>query len=161
MDAASTTPTSMTLADQIASGAIRARIILPGVPTPTVPDAAEALGVSAEQIIKSLLFTTRSGELVLAVATGDSRIDRKRLAAEIGARDVKLAAPDTVLGATGYAAGGTPPVGHRTPVQVLIDQRVMRLDVAYGGGGRVDALLEIAPTEICRVTGARVVDIAS
>jgi Cys-tRNA(Pro) deacylase len=144
----------------IERGDLAARIILPGVPTPTVPDAAAALNVAPAQIVKSLLFAAKSGELVLAVLTGDTRADRKRVAAEIGVRDVSLAAADVVLSATGYAAGGTPPVGHTTSIPVIIDERVLEWPVVFGGGGRDDALLEIAPDEIVRVTGARVVRIA-
>lgn len=143
----------------IESGKITACLILPGVPTPTASAAAAALGVAAGQIIKSLLFTARSGELVLAIASGDTRIDRKRLAVEIGALDVSLASPETVLRATGYAVGGVSPVGHVTIVPVIMDERVLAWSVVYGGGGRVDALLEITPAEIRRVTGAKVVGI--
>ena len=46
----------------IADGAIDAEIIAPGVPTPTVPDAARALGVMDRQIVKSLLFAAKDVE---------------------------------------------------------------------------------------------------
>ena len=43
----------MSLEQLIASGSVQARLIYPGVPTPTVPDAAQALGVSTGEIVKS------------------------------------------------------------------------------------------------------------
>jgi Cys-tRNA(Pro) deacylase len=157
--ASASASTRTKLEELIEAGEIIARMIAPGVPTPTVPDAAAALGVEAGQIVKSLLFVTKTDDAVLAIACGDSRVDRKRLALALGATDVKMATPEVVLSVTGYAAGGTPPVGHITNVPVVVDARVMRWPVVYGGGGQVDALLEITPQEICRVTGARVVDI--
>ena len=61
---------------------------------------------------------------------------------------------------TGYPVGGVAPVGHAEPVPVVIDQAVMRLPVAYGGGGADEVLLEIEPFAILRLTGATVADIA-
>jgi uncharacterized protein len=144
----------------VATGEIDAEIIEPGVPTPTVEDAAEALGVSPEQIIKSILCVDSEGHAVLAVVGGTSRVDRDRLAEVAGTGRLKLAAPDVVLTRTGYPAGGTPPVAHVKPVQVVIDTRVMALREVIGGGGRIDTLLRIRPDEIVRVTGATVAAIA-
>ncbi|HMM43197.1 MAG TPA: YbaK/EbsC family protein [Thermomicrobiales bacterium] len=144
----------------IARGEIDARLIEPGVPTPTAPDAAAALGVEPGQIIKSLLFTDGDGGVVLAILSGASRVDRARLAATTGHRRLKMAPADVVLARTGYPAGGTPPVGHIEPLPVVLDARVAAMAVVYGGGGRVDSLLEIRPGEILRVTGATVADIA-
>lgn len=143
----------------IESGELDARLIEPGVPTPTVPDAAAALGVEPDQIIKSLLFAARDGRVVLAIVTGASRVDRARLAAVAGLERVKMAAAEVVLTKTGYPAGGTPPVGHTMPLTVVVDSRVTQLSVVYGGGGRVDSLLQIRPAEILRVTDATVADI--
>lgn len=148
------------LEEAIARGELDAELVWPGVPTPTVRDAARALGVTDDQIIKSLLFQTPDGRVVLAVASGPTKVHRKRLAALVDARDVRLAAADVVLERTGYPAGGTAPVIHATPLDVIVDARVLSLPVVYGGGGKVDALLRIRPEEIVRVTGARVADIA-
>lgn len=143
----------------IVSGRVDAELVLPGVPTPTVPSAAEALGVSEAQILKSLLFVAPDGQVVLAVACGTTRVDRTALASVVGVERLKLAPPELVLERTGYQAGGTPPVGHVTAVDVVVDTRVMELSTGYGGGGKVDALLRITPAEIVRHTQAKIADI--
>jgi Cys-tRNA(Pro) deacylase len=158
-DDGASTATSL-LEQLILNGSIDAELIEPGVPTPTVPDAARALGVEERQIIKSLLFAAKSGDLVLAVLCGSSKVSRQRLRAVTGLSGVELADPAVVLQRTGYPAGGTPPVGHLSKLDVVIDAGVMELPVVYGGGGRVDALLRIRPVEIVRVTQAKVADIA-
>ncbi len=145
---------------QIARGEIDARLIAPGVPTPTVSDAAAALGVEPARIIKSLLFTDGDDGVVLAILSGASRVDRARLAGFSGHQRLKMAPAELVLARTGYPAGGTPPVGHIEPLAVVLDARVAAMPVVFGGGGRVDTLLEIRPAEILRVTGAMVADIA-
>ncbi len=143
----------------IREGAINATIIEPGVPTPTVPDAARALGVEERQIIKSLLFQAKTGDVVLAVLAGASRVRRQRLRDVTGLRGLEMADPATVLERTGYPAGGTPPVGHVTTFPVVIDAGVLELPVVFGGGGRIDSLLRIGPREIVRVTQATVAQI--
>jgi prolyl-tRNA editing enzyme YbaK/EbsC (Cys-tRNA(Pro) deacylase) len=148
------------LVQALATGIIDAELIRPGVPTPTVPDAAAALGVTNQQILKSLLFTAPDGYVVLAIACGSTRVDPARLADVVGAASLRLASPAMVFDRTGYPAGGIPPVGHATIIDVVIDRAVMDIDVAFAGGGDVDLLLRITPQEIVRVTGARVADIA-
>lgn len=140
---------------------VDADLLTPGVPMPTVPLAAAAIGVAEDRIIKSLLFRDSRGELVLAIASGTARIDRALLAAATGLDRPRLADPATVLAATGFPAGGVAPVAHATPVRVVIDRRAAALDVVYGGGGTEDALLRISPRDIIRLTGAEVVDIAA
>jgi uncharacterized protein len=155
-----TSETASLLERMIADGAIEAEMIEPGVPTPTVPDAAKALGVEERQIIKSLLFSAKSGDVVLAVLSGASRVNRQRLRDVSGLRGLEMAAPSVVLERTGYPAGGTPPVGHVNPLNVVVDAGIQDLPVVFGGGGRIDSLLRITPHEIVRVTNATLAPIA-
>jgi Cys-tRNA(Pro)/Cys-tRNA(Cys) deacylase len=145
----------------IADGTVNAELVEPGVPTPTVSAAAAALGVAESHILKSLLFVAPDESVVLAVACGASRVDSDRLASVHGHRRLRLAPPEVVLSRTGYPAGGTPPVCHTTPIDVVVDSAVMEVETAFAGGGRINALLRIEPGEIVRVARAAVADITS
>jgi Cys-tRNA(Pro) deacylase len=138
----------------------RARLHAPGVPMPTVPLAAAAIGVAPEEILKSLLFVSSTGAAVLAIAAGTGRVNRAKLAAACGFGKLAMADAATVQRVTGYPVGGVAPVGHAEPIPVVIDLAVMRLPMAYGGGGTEDVLLEIEPNAIRRLTGATVAEIA-
>jgi len=144
------------LATFLATSGIDAAIIAPGVPMPTVPLAAAAIGVSPEAILKSVLFRDRNGAFVLAIARGPSRFDVARLATVAGLGALRLADAPTVLAVTGYPVGGVPPVGHRGQVQTVLDSRAAALPIAYGGGGAPDLLLRIQPLDVVRLTGATV-----
>jgi Cys-tRNA(Pro) deacylase len=154
-------PTGEALVAYLRDCGVDAELLAPGVPMPTVPLAAAAIGVTEDQIIKSLLFRDSHGNLVLAIASGAARIDRGLLAAATGLDRPKLADPATVLAATGFPAGGVSPVAHATPVRVVIDRRAAALKVVYGGGGAEDVLLKISPRDIIRLTDAEIVDITS
>jgi prolyl-tRNA editing enzyme YbaK/EbsC (Cys-tRNA(Pro) deacylase) len=127
---------------------IENQLLRPGVPMPTVPLAAQAIGVDEEQILKTLLFRDRAGTLVRVIASGPSRIDLDRLA-QLGSLDrPKLARPDIVLEATGWPAGGVAPVGSRIPLQTYVDRGVLDWPRVFGGGGTEDTLIDLAPADI-------------
>jgi uncharacterized protein len=147
------------LADAIAAGELDAELLYPSAPTPTVPAAAAALGVAEDQILKTLVFVARDGSVVLAIASGTSRVSRRRLSEVTGLSGLQLAAPNVVLERTGYKAGGVPPVCHRSRLTTVVDRRVAEAAVLFGGGGSDRAMLRIQPAEIIRVTGATVADI--
>ncbi len=135
---------------------VDAEILMPGVPMPTVPLAAAAIGVAESRILKSLVFATTDGRLVLAIVAGPARVDRARLAAAAGLPSLRLADPAVVLAATGYPAGGVAPIAHLTPIPVIVDTEAAALDIAYGGAGIEEALLRIAPADIVRLTNATI-----
>jgi Cys-tRNA(Pro) deacylase len=140
---------------------IAAKIIPLSVRTATVADAADALGVAAEQIIKSLVFRIDEAPL-LVINNGLARVDRKKLAAVtgVGRKRVKFASPEQALSITGYGVGAMPPFGHRTRLRTIVDAAVMELDEIYGGGGSIDAMMRLTPDELVRVTCSEVVDIS-
>ena len=154
-------PTVAALARYLRVNGVDAEIVAPGVPMPTVPLAAAAIGVRPEQILKSLLFMDRHGVCVLAIACGTGKVRPAKLAAAAALDRPRLADAETVLRVTGYPAGGVAPVGHATSVRVLLDRRAAALEVAYGGGGAEDLLLRIRPADIVRLTSAEIVDLAA
>jgi prolyl-tRNA editing enzyme YbaK/EbsC (Cys-tRNA(Pro) deacylase) len=135
---------------------IENRLLRPGAPMPTVPLAAQAIGVDEQQILKTLLFRDRAGLLVRVIASGTSRIDLDRLA-QLGSLDrPKLARPEIVLETTGWPAGGVAPVGSRIPLRTYVDRGVLDWPRVFGGGGTEDTLIDLAPADIISLDLAEV-----
>jgi prolyl-tRNA editing enzyme YbaK/EbsC (Cys-tRNA(Pro) deacylase) len=130
--------------------------------TPTVGDAARAVGTTPERIIKSVLFLA-DGAPVLVIANGLARVDYKRVAdyLNLSRKRVKLADAEAVLAITGFAVGTVPPFGHPTRLRTLIEASVLEQPEVYGGGGAMDALLRIMPAEIVRATQAEIVSVVA
>ena len=123
--------------------------------TRTAADAAAAIGCSVAQISKSLIFRTReTNRPVLVVASGANRVDEKRVAAEIGER-ITRADADFVREATGFAIGGVPPVGHATPPITLIDEDLFRHATIWAAAGTPNAVFQLTPERLERLTGGR------
>lgn len=142
---------------------VSARLVVPGVPTPTVPEAAAALGVASEQVLKSLVFLVESVP-TLVIAAGEDRIRYPALAAAfgVGRRQVRMASPEEALAITGYEVGAMPPFGHLQTLQTLVDaRRVIPGRLVYAGGGTRAALLELTTDTLLQVTAARSLDLTS
>jgi prolyl-tRNA editing enzyme YbaK/EbsC (Cys-tRNA(Pro) deacylase) len=144
---------------------IHARLISGVGHTPTVPAAAEVLGVETDQIIKTLLFVLDGDDkadqvppAVVVIGNGENRISKKALSEHfrLNPKRVKLAPAATVIDLLGYPPGGVPPFGHRTAVPVILDQNVVALrerydDRIFGGGGDDHAMLELTVSDLLRI----------
>ena len=146
--------TSQNLQQFINSNSVQAQIVHLAVPTLTVADAAEALSVVPEQIIKSVLFLA-DGEPVLVIAGGTKRIGWKTLADYLGVsrRRLKTAKPEQVLAIAGYVVGSVPPFGHQGKIRTIVETAVTQQSTIFGGGGDTNALLKLTVAELQRVVG--------
>ncbi len=151
---------SQTVEEFIAARGLRARVLRLHASTRTVEDAARELGTDATHIAKTLLAHLADGRFVVAILRGDTRLDRRKLCRAAQARAMTLAKADEVLEVTGHPVGGVPPFPLKTDLAVFIDRRVLAVETVYGGGGEVDALVEVPTAELLAVTGGQVVDLA-
>ena len=89
--------------------------------TRTCIEAANSIGCEVGQIVKSLIFQGKtSGQPVLIVASGNNRINEKKMKQYLGEA---VSRPDAkyVQETTGFAIGGIPPVGHINKLTCFID----------------------------------------
>ncbi len=151
---------SVELTAFIAAQSIPAEIVRLEVETLTVAEAAEALGVTPEQIIKSVLFLA-DGEPALVIANGLSRIAWKGLADYLGVsrRRLKTANAEKVQEITGYVVGSVPPFGHKEQIRTIVERSVYDQAVVYGGGGEIDALMRLETAVLRRIVGDETADL--
>lgn len=129
--------------------------------TRTATDAAAAVGCAVAQIVKSLVFrSVVSDEPVLVLVSGADRVDEALLAEVVG-EAVEQATGKFVRERTGYAIGGVPPVGHAQPVVTYLDEHLLDHPLVWAAAGTPRAVFSIAPSELVRITSARVVAVAT
>ena len=138
---------------------VEVEFVAPGVPMPTVPLAARAVGMPEDHILKTLLFVGESGAFVVAIANGTRRIDRDRLASAALIQNPRPANPADVLAVTGYPAGGVAPLGLPGSVPVVVDTAAAALTNAFGGGGEEYLLLRVQVSDVIRCNNALVANI--
>jgi Cys-tRNA(Pro) deacylase len=159
--------TSQDLQQFINENQIVAEILPMEEDTPTVPDAARALGVKEEQIIKSLVFLvakypTGDGQPALVIANGTRKVEVRLVARHfgVGRKRVKMARPEQALEITGYVVGAMPPFGHKAQLRTILDPDVVAQGEIFGGGGEINAMLRLTPEELLCVTKAEIVSVA-
>jgi prolyl-tRNA editing enzyme YbaK/EbsC (Cys-tRNA(Pro) deacylase) len=124
----------------------------------TSQQAADALGVAVGQIAKSVVFRRKADEVaVLVVASGDRRVDEKKVAQIVGA--IGRADADFVKLKTGFTIGGVSPLAHATPVVTLIDRELFRFDCVWAAAGHPHGVFPMSPAELEQLTGAPVHDV--
>jgi prolyl-tRNA editing enzyme YbaK/EbsC (Cys-tRNA(Pro) deacylase) len=123
----------------------------------TAAQAAAACRVEVGQIVKSLVFLA-GDEAILVLVSGANQADEHRLSALSG-RPVRRADADVVRGATGYAIGGVPPVGHPRALRVFIDRDLLGYDRLIAAAGTPHTVFPISPGDLCRVTGGAMADL--
>lgn len=121
--------------------------------------AAEILGVSIDQIAKSILFINEENEPILVIVGGNKKVNQTKLAKQLGFKKLRLANKEEVLSHTGYEAGGLPPLGHSKQIKTYMDSEILNKKKVYAGGGSPNATLEIDPKIIRSLTNAIVIEI--
>jgi prolyl-tRNA editing enzyme YbaK/EbsC (Cys-tRNA(Pro) deacylase) len=131
---------------------------LPGS-TRTAVEAAQAVGCQVGQIVKSLVFKAKRSERpILVIASGQNRVDEKRIEALIG-EPLGKADADFVRQRTGFVIGGVPPVGHLEKLETYIDRDLLQFDQLWAAAGTPHAVFRLKPAELLNMTGGQVADI--
>ena len=133
------------------------QVIELGADARTSQQAADALGVGAGQIAKSLVFTLH-GRPLMVIASGINRVDEAKLG-HLAGGPVRRASPEVVKQATGYTIGGVAPFGHPGPLDVYIDGDLIGYELIYAAAGLPDCVFPLSPAELVRGTGGRVADL--
>ena len=124
--------------------------------TRTAAEAAAACGCAEGAIVKSLIFRgAESGDGILVLTSGANRVHEKRLGRALGEK-LGRADADFVRAATGYAIGGVPPVGHATPLRVVMDRDLFDYPEIWAAAGTPRAVFPTTAEELRRLTGAEV-----
>jgi prolyl-tRNA editing enzyme YbaK/EbsC (Cys-tRNA(Pro) deacylase) len=127
--------------------------------TRTAQDAAQAIGCTVAQIVKSLVFQgIRTGKPILVLASGVNRVSEKRLN-EWAGEPIGKADADFVRRHTGFAIGGVPPVGHRARIETYIDEDLFQYNEIWAAAGTPYAVFRLAPKDLRKMGQGMVVTI--
>jgi prolyl-tRNA editing enzyme YbaK/EbsC (Cys-tRNA(Pro) deacylase) len=162
-------PTPNHLTDNLPEGVRRVAAALQGAGHPHAPvmlgeachtaqQAADALGVQLGAIAKSIIFRRKSDDAaVLVITSGDRRVNEKKVDALVG--KTTRADADFVKAKTGFSIGGVAPFAHASAPVTLIDRDLFRYAQVWAAAGHPHALVQLAPQDIQRLTGAPVADV--
>jgi Cys-tRNA(Pro)/Cys-tRNA(Cys) deacylase len=125
----------------------------------TAISVAHKIGLPPEQVFKTLLAHTNTGEYLFAVIPGDAELDLKKLAHVAGAKKAELASLKDVEPLTGYIRGGVTVMGAKKPFPAYADETIELFDVVSLSAGQRGLQLLLAPSNYLRATDATLADL--
>ncbi|WP_455368400.1 aminoacyl-tRNA deacylase [[Eubacterium] cellulosolvens] len=122
-------------------------------------DAAQVTGIELSKVTKNLVSITDTGEYVLLIVPGDSKVNLKEAARILRVKKVKLVPFSDAEKISGYPPGGTPSIGHKTRMRALIEKKLLNFETVYCGGGSRDKLLELRVEDIIKLNNAVIAEL--
>jgi len=124
--------------------------------TRTAGEAAQAIGTTIAQIVKSIVFKGKqSRQALLVLASGINRVSEQRLA-ELAGEPIEKADADFVRASTGFIIGGVPPLAHAQPLRAWIDEDLLQYDEVWAAAGNPRAVFRCHPRDLARMSGGQV-----
>ena len=123
------------------------------VSSATVELAAQAVGVEAARIAKTLSFHDGEGCLLI-VAAGDARVDNRRFK-DTFHQKARFLTPEEAVAFTGHAVGGVCPFAVGDAVTVYLDESLRRFDTVFPAAGSSNSAIELTCDELFRFSNAR------
>lgn len=137
--------------------------LMPHAHTETAADEADALGLSEDDVAKTIVLTTPDG-YVRAVLPASCRVDSHKLRDLFGAgkHAVHLASEaDLARDYPDFDLGAVPPVGGNRKDRVIVDTRVAGRESIVLEAGSHEQSIRLKPGDLVRAADAQVADICT
>ena len=118
-------------------------------------EAVAQLGLDPAQVFKTLLASTETHELLVAVVPVAGTLDLKALAQAAGCRKCAMADPAQAQRATGYLVGGISPLGQKKAHRTFIDASAQALETMHVSAGRRGLEVALAPADLAGMCDAQ------
>ena len=115
---------------------------------------ARALGQDPQAVFKTLVTQGKSRAMFVFVIPVAATLNLKRAAAACGEKAIEMLPQKLLLPSTGYIHGGCSPVGMKKALPTFIDETAQLFDTICVSAGKIGAQVELAPDDLCRLTGA-------
>ncbi|MEZ9059542.1 Cys-tRNA(Pro) deacylase [Vibrio pelagius] len=124
-------------------------------------EAVEALGQDPKKVFKTLLFCLNgvAKDLAVAVIPVDQKLNLKLAAKAAKGKKAEMANPDIAQKTTGYVVGGISPLGQKKALPTFIHSSAEPQDTICVSAGKRGLEIELAPSDLAKLTRAQFVDL--
>ena len=116
---------------------------------------AKALGQDPQAVFKTLVTQGKSRAFYVFVIPVAATLSLKRAANACGEKSIEMIPQKMLFPNTGYIHGGCSPVGMKKAYPTYIDETAQLFDAICVSAGKIGAQVELAPDDLCRITGAK------
>jgi Cys-tRNA(Pro)/Cys-tRNA(Cys) deacylase len=125
-------------------------------------EVAHILGIPANRVFKTLVVMPLKGKPFLALVPGDRELDLKKLAQATEEKKLHMATKVEAETLTGLLVGGISALALMNKgFRIFIDETCHSFPDILVSAGRRGINLQLAPTDLVRITKAKVADISS
>ena len=124
-------------------------------------EAAQKLGIPAQQLFKTLVVCLDGSQLGVAVVPVSGQLNLKAFAKAMGGKKAKMAPKALVAKNTGYITGGVSPLGQKKTLPTVVDASAQDFETIVVSAGRRGLQMALAPGDLISLTRARVGMIAA
>lgn len=122
-------------------------------------EAAEKLGLSPQQVFKTLVVQLDNKQLAVAVLPVSQLLSMKHLAKALGAKKAEMANAQDVMRSTGYVLGGVSPLGQKKCLPTVIDSSAQQFATIFISAGKRGLEIELAGEDLAALLKAEFVTI--
>ena len=121
--------------------------------------AAEALGVSEDEVFKTLVTRGDAGMLFVFVIPSGATLDLKKAASVSGNKKIEMIHVKEIFDLTGYIRGGCSPIGMNKQYPTFIDETAVLFDRIYFSAGKRGVQIILPPDTLAEFIGAEFADL--
>lgn len=115
--------------------------------------AADALGISPDILLKTLMLDTPSGAMI-ALLPSNQQLDLKAYANAAKIKSCALMGKPDAQRLSGYVIGGISPIGQKKQLPTLIAHCVEQVEWVICNGGQRGVQVKVAPDDLAKICGA-------
>ena len=123
-------------------------------------EAVEKLSLDAETVFKTLVVSTDTNKLAVAVVPVNTKLSEKKMAKALGVKKVEMAQANAVMVATGYVLGGVSPLGQKKRLASVIHKSAESLSTIHVSAGKRGLEVALSPADLASLTGGKFADIS-
>lgn len=150
---------AQSIQDVLTEKKLSSKVVELSASTRTAQQAADAIGCTVAQIVKSLIFRTKhSNKPILVLASGVNRVNETMIEEQVGAT-IEKADADFTREVTGFAIGGIPPIGHKQKIDTFIDEDLLVFQEVWAAAGTPNAVFSLHAADLENLTGGTIIKV--
>ena len=114
-------------------------------------EAATEIGCKLEEIAKSIVLKSETGNYYLFICSGIHKVDIKKAGLLIS-EDLKVAKPSKKRDFTGFDIGGVSRLGNKKKIAKIYDDYLVNLDLVYAAAGTPKLVLRCKRDQLLKKT---------